>query len=221
MEIRKIKLEEIEKLSTLYNHLDFEEFKRQLINDILNHKKDIYVVNKDNQLIGEITVFYNLDYIATIKNIRVYLNAFRIKKEFQNQGLGQELLKYVINDLENKGITEFTIGVEDDNEIAKHIYEKFDFTEIIDRREEKNNKEIYEYNLLLKKSNNKKIEKLIYKFNLANKIQSITQIHGGLSNRMYKVVILLVKYIFKFKNYYYIRNGEDIDWKEKLKMKKI
>ena len=40
-------------------------------------------------------------------------------------------------------------------------------------------------------------------------------------NRMYKVVILLVKYIFKFKNYYYIRNGEDIDWKEKLKMKKI
>ena len=40
-------------------------------------------------------------------------------------------------------------------------------------------------------------------------------------NRMYKVVILLVKYIFKCKNYYYIRNGEDIDWKEKLKMKKI
>ena len=148
MEIRKIKLDEIEKLSTLYNHLDFEEFKRQLINEILNHKKDVYVISKDNELIGEITVFYNLDYIATIKNLRVYLNAFRIKKEFQNQGLGQELLKYVINDLESKGITEFTIGVENDNEIAKHIYEKYDFTEIIDRREEKNNKEIYEYNLL-------------------------------------------------------------------------
>ena len=161
MEIRKIKLDEIEKLSTLYNHLDFEEFKRQLINEILNHKKDVYVISKDNELIGEITVFYNLDYIATIKNLRVYLNAFRIKKEFQNQGLGQELLKYVINDLESKGITEFTIGVENDNEIAKHIYEKYDFTEIIDRREEKNNKEIYEYNLLLKKSNDKKIEKLI------------------------------------------------------------
>ena len=40
-------------------------------------------------------------------------------------------------------------------------------------------------------------------------------------NRMYKVVILLVKYIFKCKNYYYIRNGEDMVWKEKLKMKKI
>ena len=32
---------------------------------------------------------------------------------------------------------------------------------------------------------------------------------------------LFVKYIFKCKNYYYIRNGDDIDWKEKLKMKKI
>ena len=40
-------------------------------------------------------------------------------------------------------------------------------------------------------------------------------------NRMYKVAILFVKYIFKCKNYYYIRNGDDIDWKEKLKMKKI
>lgn len=172
MEIRKIKLDEIEKLRTLYNHLDFEEFKRQLINEILNHKKDVYVISKDNELIGEITVFYNLDYIATIKNLRVYLNAFRIKKEFQNQGLGQELLKYVINDLESKGITEFTIGVENDNEIAKHIYEKYDFTEIIDRREEKNNKEIYEYNLLLKKSNDKKIEKLIKNLILQIKLKA-------------------------------------------------
>ena len=40
-------------------------------------------------------------------------------------------------------------------------------------------------------------------------------------NRMYKVAFLLIKYIFKCKNYYYIRNGDDIDWKEKLKMKKI
>ena len=211
MEIRKIKLDEIEKLSTLYNHLDFEEFKRQLINEILNHKKDVYVISKDNELIGEITVFYNLDYIATIKNLRVYLNAFRIKKEFQNQGLGQELLKYVINDLESKGITEFTIGVENDNEIAKHIYEKYDFTEIIDRREEKNNKEIYEYNLLLKKSNNKKIEKLIYKFNLANKIQSITQIHGGLSNRMYKVVTDKSNYAIKKLNKSLMQSEESFE----------
>ena len=211
MEIRKIKLDEIEKLRTLYNYLNFEEFKHQLINDVLEHKKDVYVISKDNELIGEITVYYDLDYIATQKNIRVYLSAFRIKKEFQNQGLGQRLLKYVINELEIKGITEFTIGVEDDNEIAKHIYEKYDFTEVIDRREEKTNKGIYEYNLLLKKSNDKKIEKLIKKFNLADKVESITQIHGGLSNRMYKVMTDKANYAIKKLNKSLMQSEESFE----------
>lgn len=40
-------------------------------------------------------------------------------------------------------------------------------------------------------------------------------------NRMYKVLFLLFKYMFKCKNFYYIRNGDDIDWKEKIKMKRI
>ena len=40
-------------------------------------------------------------------------------------------------------------------------------------------------------------------------------------NRMYKVVILFVKYIFNCKEYIYKKNGDDINWKEKLKMKKI
>ena len=40
-------------------------------------------------------------------------------------------------------------------------------------------------------------------------------------NRMYKVVILVFKYLFRCKEYSYIRNGEVVSWKEKIKMKKI
>ena len=40
-------------------------------------------------------------------------------------------------------------------------------------------------------------------------------------NRMYKVVILFIKYIFRCKEFIYKKNGDDINWKEKLKMKKI
>lgn len=40
-------------------------------------------------------------------------------------------------------------------------------------------------------------------------------------NRMYKVVILFVKYLFNCKEYIYKRNGDDINWKEKLKMKNL
>ena len=59
--------------------------------------------------------------------------AFRLDKKFQGKGLGQKLIKYAITDLESKGYTEFTIGVEDDNEIAKHIYFKLGFNEEIDK----------------------------------------------------------------------------------------
>lgn len=40
-------------------------------------------------------------------------------------------------------------------------------------------------------------------------------------NRMYKVVILLFKYLFKCKEYSYIKNGGEANWKDKLKMKGI
>ena len=40
-------------------------------------------------------------------------------------------------------------------------------------------------------------------------------------NRMYKVVALLFRYIFRCKEFAYKRNGDEINWKEKLKMKKI
>ena len=40
-------------------------------------------------------------------------------------------------------------------------------------------------------------------------------------NRMYKVVALLFKYIFRCKELSYKRNGDEVDWKEKLKIAKI
>ena len=65
--------------------------------------------------------------LETIPNIRVYFEAFRIDKRYQGKGLGQKLIRYTINDLAKKGYVEFTIGVEDGNEIAKHIYLKLGY----------------------------------------------------------------------------------------------
>ena len=212
MEYRKINLEELDKLRNLYKYENFEEFKKQTINDISNGVKDIFVVEENKNLIGEITVTYKSDSPnETIKNIRVYLGAFRIHKAYQNKGLGQRLLKYVIEEIEKEGITEFTVGVEDDNENAKHIYEKFDFTEIIDRGEETVKGRTYQYNLLLRKSNTKKLEKLVRKFNLGSKIIKVTQIHGGLSNRMYRVETDQAEYAIKKLNKTLMQNQAEIE----------
>ena len=212
MEYRKIYLEELDKLRNLYEYENFEDFKKQTINDISNGIKNIFVIEENENLIGEITVTYKSDSPnETIKNIRVYLGAFRIHKAYQNKGLGQRLLKYVIVEIEKEGITEFTVGVEDDNENAKHIYEKFDFTEIIDRCEENVKGRTYQYNLLLRKSNTKKIEKLVRKFNLGSKIIKATQIHGGLSNRMYKVETNKAEYAIKKLNKTLMQNKTEFE----------
>lgn len=56
----------------------------------------------------------------------------------------------VICILENKGYSEFTIGVEDDNETALHIYSKLGFTQLIGRIREAYQGDSYEYGLYLK-----------------------------------------------------------------------
>jgi Ser/Thr protein kinase RdoA (MazF antagonist)/RimJ/RimL family protein N-acetyltransferase len=212
MEYRKINLEELDKLKNLYKYENFEEFKNQIIDEISNGIKDIYVIAENENLIGEVTVTYKSDILnETIPNIRVYLSAFRVHNDYQGQGLGQKLLKYVISELENKGITEFTVGVEDDNENAKHIYEKFDFTEIISRDEEIVRGRTYKYNLLLRKSNTKKMEKLIRKFDLGSKIIKVTQIHGGLSNRMYRVETDQAEYAIKKLNKTLMQNKSEFE----------
>ena len=212
MEFRKINLDELDKLKNLYDYENFEEFKRKITTDILNKVKDLYILEEDGKIIGEIKVTYKSDMPnQTIQNIRVYLYAFRIHKDYQNKGLGQKLLTFVINSLENEGITEFTLGVEDDNEIAKHIYEKFGFTEIIDRQSETVKGNTYEYNLLLRKSNTKKMEKLVLKFGLGNKILKVTQIHGGLSNRMYRVETDKAEYAIKKLNNKLMQNKSEFE----------
>lgn len=93
MEYRKINLEELDKLKNLYKYENFEEFKKQIIDEISNGIKDIYVIAENENLIGEVTVTYKSDIPnETIPNIRVYLSAFRVHKDYQNQGLGKKYL---------------------------------------------------------------------------------------------------------------------------------
>ena len=70
MEYRKINLEELDKLKNLYKYENFEEFKKQIIDEISNGIKDIYIITENEGLIGEIKVAYKSDIPnETIPNI--------------------------------------------------------------------------------------------------------------------------------------------------------
>ena len=58
-------------------------------------------------------------------------------------------LEKVIEELRDQDYTEFTVGVEDDNDRARHIYEKFGFTKFLSRKSEEYQGNKYEYDLIL------------------------------------------------------------------------
>lgn len=137
IKFKKITSDEFHKLRGLFSGTDitWNNYCNIRTNKIINEDIDIYVIEYNYEFIGEITVNYKNHYLPTetVENRRVYLEAFRLNKDFQGRGLGQKLIEYVLSDLEKKGYCEFTIGVEDNNEIAKHIYFKCGFTEPIDK----------------------------------------------------------------------------------------
>ena len=137
MEFRKIKIDEFIKLKNLFpdNEEMWNKYKNKRLKQLKKQEIDVFVIEDNEKFIGEITVNYKSHELETetIPNKRVYLEAFRIDKQWQGQGLGQKLINYCIDYLIKIGYTEFTIGVEDDNEIAKHIYFKLGFTEAIDK----------------------------------------------------------------------------------------
>ena len=137
MKFRKITIEEFEKLKRLFpNNEDmWIKYKKKRLEQLKKQEIDVFIIEEDEKTIGEITVNYRNNTLETetIPNRRVYLEAFRVDKKYQGEGLGQKLINYCIEYLTNKGYTEFTIGVEDDNEIAKHIYFKLGFNKAIDK----------------------------------------------------------------------------------------
>lgn len=137
MKFRKINIEEFDKLKRLFPGDDDlrKKYKKQRLEEFKKNQIDVFIIENENEFVGEITINYaNHDLLTeTIPNQRVYFEAFRVDREFQGKGLGQELMDYCINTLVNEGYTEFTIGVEEDNERAKHIYFKYGFTEAIDK----------------------------------------------------------------------------------------
>ena len=150
--IRKLKTNELSILTSLHDYEDVEDMLASNKLRIENGEIDIFSLFEREKLVGELRVMYkHEDSLFTISGKRVYLYAFRIHKNFQSHGYGRKLMNYIIDLLKKEGYTEFTIGVEDDNDTAKHIYQSLGFTELLARKKESYQGDSYEYNLYLKR----------------------------------------------------------------------
>ena len=61
----------------------------------------------------------------------MYLSAFRTIEEYQGKGYFSKLMKFMLNDLKQRGIVRVTLGVEPAEETNKKIYAHYGFNEYI------------------------------------------------------------------------------------------
>ena len=152
MTVNPLNTEELYLLKDLFSYNDPEKMIQSNSQKIESGEIDIFGLFSNKVLIGELRAMYsNSDERFAQKGKRAYLYAFRIHENHQGKGLGKHLLKYVIDNLTQNGYYEITVGVEDDNERAKHIYNSFGFDKIVSRIQEEYQGEKYEYNLYQKR----------------------------------------------------------------------
>lgn len=152
MKIEKLGVQDLYILTELFDYNDVEQMIADCTLDIQNGIVDIFVLYDNHVLIGELHVMYECDDDRyAVRGRRAYLFAFRIREGYQNKGYGTYLLQSILAELTEDGYSEFTVGVEDDNDTAIHIYQTAGFHEYLFRKQEEYQGDVYEYNLYLKR----------------------------------------------------------------------
>ena len=150
--LRPMSAAELHALTALFDYNDVPAMIAENTRLIESGAFSIYLLFEGDELIGELHVTWRSDDPQlAIDGQRAYLSAFRIREDKQGHGFGQFLLREVIRRIEGAGFREITVGVEDDNPRAKHMYAKAGFTEFVARRRESYQGDEYEYDLLLRR----------------------------------------------------------------------
>ena len=150
VKIEKLNVRDLNILTELFDYNDVEQMISECTENIQSGIADIFVLYDNGILIGELHVLYESDdENYAVRGRRAYLFAFRVRTGFQNKGYGTYLLKEVLSALKEKGYCEFTVGVEDDNFRAMHMYRALGFNEFVLRKEEEYQGDWYEYDLYL------------------------------------------------------------------------
>lgn len=116
--------------------------------ELVKGTRIIFVYIENGQFLGEgALVLHNSDPDYTIAGKRVYLSRMIVKTEYRNRGIGSIILDFLIDYAKTLGFEEISVGVDIDNIVARHLYEKKGFTNIIFEGED----ELGKYIKILKK----------------------------------------------------------------------
>ena len=96
--------------------------------EILDGSREVFIYSIDGEFIGEIALFEkksDSDYY--IPGNRIYISRMIVKKEHRNKGIGGTLIDFICDFAKNKGFSEISLGVDNVNMSARHLYAKKGF----------------------------------------------------------------------------------------------
>ena len=131
-EIIRLKPEDYAKCSNIWDMRKECDLAERFYEEILAGKRVSYVCVSDGAFIGEISLVFDMedtDYVIAGK--RAYLSRLIVKPEFQRQGIGTELVKFVAGEAKRFGYREMSVGVNLDNYPALKLYVNAGFREIL------------------------------------------------------------------------------------------
>jgi len=122
----------VEQFKALWNNSNTKTY-QYFLKGIKHHIIEFWTVEIDQKLIAELYIFWDsIDKDEANGIDRAYLCAFRVKKDFQGQGIGSQLMQRVLSRIKEKGYKEVTIGI-DNSEYGKlkRLYDKYGFTDLL------------------------------------------------------------------------------------------
>ena len=101
-------------------------------NELVSGSRETFIYEQEGEYLGEGSlVFSNNDPDYTIPGKRVYLSRMVIKKGYRNKGIGGVIIDYLLDYAKELGFKEISVGVDIDNTVARHLYEKKGFSNVI------------------------------------------------------------------------------------------
>ena len=100
--------------------------------EIVSGNRLVFIYKINGQFAGEGALVLDTgDPDYTVKDKRVYLSRLIVRKECRNNGIGSEIIAFLIAKAKEMGFEEITVGVDKDNSAAMHLYEKYGFTNVL------------------------------------------------------------------------------------------
>lgn len=135
-EIVKIEIEDYSKCNNIWN-MKKNPYTEIFINQMKKGTRFVYVYKINDEFVAEGNlVAENEDMDYFVPKQRIYLSHLIVKKEYRNQGIGGEMLSFLLKTAVHMGYAEAALGVDCNNYNAVHLYKNKGFQILLKDKDE-------------------------------------------------------------------------------------